>query len=267
MIKLINLVRCLLSIMFKAVMDDVSLLRDSLEAVSSFINEGTFEITSNGLSLIGMDPANVAMVIYDLLASAFTQYECTGKTSMTVNVPYFVSILKRATPGDNVELKLTDGGNVISIKMTGDSKRTFTLPLLEIHGNAPKPPEKLKDGFKAEVEVESAVLREGTKDALMVSDCVLFTCDSKAFVMQALSDTNEVNLQLSKESPSLLKISSKSAVKSKYSLEYLEKMMKVSKVAKTVIFQFANDYPLKMDYKALDKLKVSFILAPRIDTE
>ncbi len=253
--------------MFKAVLDDVTLLRDSLDAVSNFINEGTFNITSNGLSLIAMDPANIAMVLYDLLASAFVNYECTSDSKITLNIPYFVSILKRAGNGDSVELKLVDGTNSLIVKMTGDSTRTFTLPLLEMYGKTVTPPGELEEGFKAEVEVESATMREGVKDSLMVSDCVLLSCDNNAFVMKALSDTNEVNLQLSKESPSLIKMNSSEPVKSKYSLEYLDKMMKVSKVAKTVTAHFANDFPLKLDYSTMDKLKISFILAPRIDVD
>jgi len=253
--------------MFKAVIEDISLLRDSLDAVSALINEGTFKVTSNGLSLIAMDPANVAMVLYDLLASAFTEYDCTGEAKLTINVPYLVSILKRAGNNDSVEFKLLDGSNALSVKMTGDSTRTFTLPLIDSHINAIKPPEKLNDGFKAEIELEAGALREGAKDALMVSDCVLLSCDGSSFVMRAVSDFNEVNLQLSKESPSLLRVESSGVVKSKYSLEYLDKMVKVSKVSKTVMVRFSNDYPLKLDYTALDKLKVSFILAPRIDTE
>jgi len=253
--------------MFKAVLDDVTLLRDSLDAVSAFINEGTFKVSTNGLSLIAMDPANVAMVLYDLLASAFVKYEATGKVDLTINIPYLVSILKRAGLGDSVEFKLVDGANALTIKMTGDSTRTFTLPLLEAHGSVVKPPEKLADGFKAEVEVESVTLREGAKDALMVSDCVLFSCSKDGFIMKALSDTNEVNLHLSKQSPSLIKLNSKEAVKSKYSLEYLDKMMKVAKVAKTAVIKFANNYPLRLEYTSMDKLKLSFILAPRIDTE
>ncbi len=253
--------------MFRAVIDDVSLLRDSLDSVSNFVNEGTFTINNNGLSLIAMDPANVAMIIYDLLASAFTQYESTNEVKVTFNIPYFVSILKRAGANDSVELKLLDGANAITIRMVGDSTRTFTLPLMDAHGSPVKPPEKLNDGFKAEVEVEASIIKEGTKDALMVSDSVLFSCDGKSFIMRALSDTNEVNLQLTPDSPSLLSINSSEPVKSKYSLEYLDKMMKVSKIAKSVVIKFANDYPLRLDYKSMDKLRLSFILAPRVDVD
>lgn len=248
-------------------MDDISLLRDSLDAVSTLINEGTFKISKNGLALIAMDPANVAMIIYNLLASAFTEYESTSDTQITVNISYLVSILKRAGPNDSVEFKLLDGGNALSIKMTGDSTRTFTLPILESRGNTVNPPERLAEGFKAEVEIEAGVMREGVKDAMMVSDCVSMLCDNGNFIMTSMSDTNEASLKLGKESPSLIKMSTNESVKSKYSIEYLDKMMKASKVTKTVKIKFANNYPMQMDYSALDKLKINFILAPRIDTE
>ena len=253
--------------MFKAVLRDISLIRDSLDTVSSLINEGTFKVSSNGLSLIAMDPTNSAMVIYDLLASAFDEYECTGDVKMTVSIPYFVSILKRASAGDSVEFKLLDGSNVLTIRMIGDSTRTFTIPLLETYAQETKPPEKLTEGFKTEVEVEASTIREGVKDAMMISDCVSFSCDGNSFTMQALGDTNEASLQLNNESPSLIKIDAKEAVKSKYSVEYLEKMTKLSKVSKTVVIKFANDYPLQLDYLVTDKLKVSFILAPRISVD
>ncbi len=253
--------------MFRGLLKDVSIVRDSLDSVSALITEGTFKINQNGLSLIAMDPTNSAMVIYNLLASAFEEYECTGEAKMTLSIPYLVSILKRASSGDNVELKLLDNSNVFTITMIGDSKRKFTLPLLESYTQESKPPEKLAEGFKAEVEVESLTIREGIKDAMMISDCVSFSCDGKTFTMQAMGDTNEVSLQLSEESPSLIKIHAEEPVKSKYSVEFLDKMTKLSKVSKTVILKFANDYPLQLDYSATDKLKVSFILAPRISVD
>ena len=51
---------------------------------------------------------------------------------------------------------------------------------------------------------------------------------------------------------------------SKYSIEYLKKISKASKLADVVSLEFANDYPLRAEYKLLDKLRLSFILAPRV---
>jgi len=253
--------------MFKAMLTDINLLRDSLDVISNFINEGTFTITNNGLSMSAIDPANIAMVLFDLLSSAFNEYKAVGSIKITINIPYFVSILKRAQAGDSVELELSDAGNSLKIKMIGDSVRTFTLPLINARDKKVEAPDKINDGFKTKVELEAGVLREGTKDSLMVSDNVLLKCDEKSFNMISIGDSSQVNLELTKGSSSLISLDCKKSVKAKYSLEYLDKMMKAGKLAQSIIMQFADDYPLRVDYKSIDKLRLSFILAPRIDTE
>ena len=59
----------------------------------------------------------------------------------------------------------------------------------------------------------------------------------------------------------------KEAIKSKYSIEYLKKIIKGSKLADTVTLQFNKDYPLRLDYLVKDKLSLSIILAPRVSNE
>ena len=55
--------------------------------------------------------------------------------------------------------------------------------------------------------------------------------------------------------------------KAKYSLEYLKKIIKASKLTDKVMIQFSKDYPLKVDYKVIDKLGLTFILAPRVSND
>ncbi len=254
--------------MFKATIEDIALLRDPLDVISNFITEGTFTVNKNGLSLVAMDqPASVVMVLFDLLSSSFAEFDVSGESKLTLNIPYFVSILKRAGAGDLVSFKLAEGDSVLKVTLKGDSKRVFTIPLLETMGKPPEAPKKLDEGFKALVEVESNVLKEGTKDALMVSDSVVFKADNDSFNLLAFGDTSQVNLSLTKGSPSLLNLNVDAASKAKYSLEYLEKIMKASKIADTLTIKFADDFPLRLDYKVIDKLRLSFILAPRIDME
>ena len=44
-------------------------------------------------------------------------------------------------------------------------------------------------------------------------------------------------------------------------------MVSGSKIAANVTMQFNKDYPLMLEYKALDKVQLSFILAPRVDND
>ena len=55
----------------KLVLAEPKLLRESVTIISDLVNEATFKIDSNGMEMVAMDPANVAMVIFKLLSSSF----------------------------------------------------------------------------------------------------------------------------------------------------------------------------------------------------
>jgi len=44
-------------------------------------------------------------------------------------------------------------------------------------------------------------------------------------------------------------------------------MVKAGKIAKHVTLEFSNDYPLRMTFKSIDKMSLSFILAPRVSED
>lgn len=44
-------------------------------------------------------------------------------------------------------------------------------------------------------------------------------------------------------------------------------MINGSKIADKVKIHFKKDYPLKIDYKEINKVSLSFILAPRVENE
>ena len=47
----------------------------------------------------------------------------------------------------------------------------------------------------------------------------------------------------------------------------MKKMIAGSKIADEVSIYFNKDYPLKLEYKTVDKIMLSFILAPRVENE
>ena len=44
-------------------------------------------------------------------------------------------------------------------------------------------------------------------------------------------------------------------------------MIQGSKLHDQVIIQLDQDYPLRIEYKVLNKVQLAFILAPRVDTD
>ena len=241
--------------MFKAVTKDISILKNSLDSVSSLVTEGTFKINSNGIGLLAMDPASVAMVIYNLLATSFDSFEVKEEGVISFNIPQFVSILKRASTNDIVTVE--SDGTRLKITMEGATKRVFILPLMDIRNNEQKIPE-LK--FASEVEFDAELLKDSIKDVAMISDCVHFISEEDGLSISGTGEGSEVKTKITNAKVSGI-------ASSKYSVDYLDKMMGASKIADKLKISFSDDYPLRLDFKALDKLQMSFILAPRVDTD
>ncbi len=250
--------------MFKAILGDVSLLRDSLDAISSLATEGTFTINSNGLQLVAMDPASVSMAIFNLLSTAFVDYKIEGEKQITVNLDYLVQILKRASVTDQIFFELNPDKNALEITMKSISTRRFLVPLLNDITTPKKVPEL---EFPVKLEIETNTFKDGIKDASMVSDCVVFNVENNTFSMIGKGDVSETKLELTAESPALISINHNVPAKSKYAIEYLDKFNKASKLTDRVVVQYNTDYPLQIEFKALDKLSLKFILAPRVEND
>ena len=103
-------------------------LKESISIISELVNEGRFKITNNSIELVAMDPANVAMVIFKLLSSTFTEYKIDKNLDITINLNNLKQILRRANPNDMLSLEL--GDNKLNIQLKGNTTRTFSLPII-----------------------------------------------------------------------------------------------------------------------------------------
>jgi proliferating cell nuclear antigen len=248
--------------LFRATLQDIGVIKDSLDSIAALITEGTFRINEDGMRLTAMDPASVAMVDFRILPSAFLDFSAPEEEVITLNITNFVEVLKRARANDQISLELAD--NKLKITMKGDFKRNFSLPIIDTLPGSQKVPDL---EFKGRVVLATSALKEGIKDASMVSDCVIFEADPTTFVVNSMGDTSETRMELKKDAVSLEELEISTQIKSKYSIDYLEKMLKGAKFADSVKLQFSSDYPLRMDLVAVDKIQLSFVLAPRVDTD
>ncbi len=247
---------------FKATLTDVELLRDSLAAVSELVSEGIFQINKDGMFLAATDPTMVTMVKFKLLSLVFDEYKVDDKEELSINIESLMNVLKRAKSTDAVILELEKDQNKLSVTLKNSSVRVFKIPLIDIEKS--EVPDMALD-FSATVETKSSVLTESIGDASIVTDTVIFSAAADNFSMAAEGDLSQVNVQLTKNSPDVVGISVSGDAKSKYSLDYLKKIEKGSKVADTVKMQFGKDYPLKFTFVTKDKVELSYVLAPRVE--
>lgn len=65
-------------------------------AISTLVDEATFEATVEGLSFRGMDPSHVALIDISWPNSAFDGYECDAALKFGVRIDEFSKLMKRA---------------------------------------------------------------------------------------------------------------------------------------------------------------------------
>jgi len=235
-------------------------LKDSVMIISELVNEARFKISKEAIELVAMDPANVAMVIFKLLSSCFVEYNVEQDMNIAINLGNLKLIMRRAKPSDTLTLELEQ--NKLKIILKGGSTRTFSLPIIDLEEKEQKVPE-LK--FASTISTQSDLLSDAIEDVDIVGESVGFSCEQGLFTVEASGDLSNAQIEMRESKDTKIKCLESS--KAKYSIEYLKKMMSASKLADTVELHFSNDYPLKLEYKVIDKMLLSFILAPRVENE
>jgi len=243
----------------KLTLAEPRLLKDSISIIADLVTEAQFKITPDSMELVAMDPASVAMVTFKLLSSCFEEYDVKEEQVIALNLNNVKQVLRRAT-NCKITLELVEGH--LKFIMKGKSIKTFMLPLIDIEDSEKKVPSL---NFEATIVTESSTFIEAIEDMDIIGESVSFEVDKNLFKVSSKGDLSKADVEI--KSDEKTKIVTDNKFKSKYSIEYLKKMMQGSKLAPQVTMQFANDYPLRLEYKVLNKLQLVFILAPRVEND
>ena len=244
----------------KLTLAEPRLLKDSISIIADLVTEAQFKITPDSLELIAMDPASVAMVEYKLLSSAFVEYSVPIPQELAINLDHLKQILKRSKATDTITIALDEAKQRLTIILKGGSIKTFNIPLINIEENEQKIPSL---DFKTKVSLPSEKFDEAIEDMGIVSESVALNVHPDKIYFRAESNLKDAQVEMASTEETVI-ILDGDAISSKYSTEYLKKIAKASKLSDTVSLEFDNDYPLRVEYKLLDNLSLSFILAPRV---
>lgn len=253
----------------KLALADAKLLKDAVAIISELVTEARFSVTKDGVTLIALDPATVAMVDFTLLASAFSEYDTTGDEDISLNLMNLKQVLRRAGATDSIILETVD--NKLKITIKGASTRTFHLPLIDVDEGRRQVP---KVEYVATVTTTSQQLADAVDDADIVAESVALIAEDKNLAVAAEGDLSKAHIDIPQDHDTKIVIEEKvggdaveQPVKARYSIEYLKKMVQGAKLADKVTLQFRTDHPLRLEYKVLNKVKLSFILAPRVEND
>jgi hypothetical protein len=115
--------------------------------------------------------------------------------------------------------------------------------------------------FSSIVGLSSSDLISVIEDCAVVDDACAFIINEGKFIIEA-KNINSARIEFSADEATI----EAENCKARYSLEYLQKFMKAAKLCEKTTIRFANDHPMKMDFRT-PEVELSFILAPRVETD
>jgi hypothetical protein len=97
-----------------------------ISAISTLVEEATFEATVEGISFRGMDPSHVALIDISWPNSAFEKYNCDSDVKFGVRVDEFSKLIKRAGKDESVEINISED-NMLLISIGKNKKYKMRL--------------------------------------------------------------------------------------------------------------------------------------------
>ena len=237
-------------------LENTKILTDLVSIISELVTEVRLKVTKEGLKLTAIDPANVAMVYFKMPADLFVQFDLPKDEVLGINLENLKAVLRRCKPGSSLTLEKTD--NALKLGIHDRVKRDFTLALLDIESEEKEMPHW---EFKSVVKMDSDAFAEVIEDCLVVSDACTFFAEPTKFIVEA-HGLNSARAEFSSDEIELYSDTSKA----RFSLEYLNKFVKGTKVSNRVTLSFSDNHPMRIDFPT-GNVMLSFVLAPRIEQD
>jgi len=235
--------------------DKPKLLSDAISILSEVVSEVRIKLLEDGLSIVAVDQANVALAIFKLPKTTFSKYEA-GNEVWGVNLDDLKKILKRASSSSSVVFEQED--NQLKISIFDKVKRVFHLCLIDVESEDKEVPEL---NFACKIEMDSNLFSSAIEDSHVVADAVSLIAGEGFFMIEGSGSLNSARAEFSGD-----EVEIKGMAKSKYSIDYLMKFIKAARISEKTVVSFSDDYPLRLDFPG-ELMGIGFILAPRVEND
>ncbi len=245
----------------KLILDKPSYLKDSLAILSELVSEVRFTFALDGVIVRAMDLSGIAFIDYKLLKGAFVKYELEKEKDLGLKISDLRDVIKKSKDKDIITISLDN--ELLVITLTGRTKRTFKLNTIDIPSEKKNAPNLDFDGS---ITTSTDIFNE----ALDAVDTFTDKTGSGVNIRLAKEDMVMTHIGPVNSTKAVIKLSKYTKIdcklpmiKSKLALDYLKRFSAGSKISNKVTIHLKEEYPAKFDYQDPDKIKISFILAPR----
>jgi len=246
--------------MLEIEIEDAKAWKSCIDSIVNLIDEGSFEITSNGISLKAMDPSQIAMVSFSIPKSAFSSYKIDETTKLGINFDSMSKILARSRGKDKLKMMLDE--NKLVLEFLGEDKRSFKLPLINVQEGAQKEP---RIEFDAVVKIKAGQFKEILGDAALLSSHIVLEASSKGFSVEVHGDSGDLRVERDKTGEATQHIEVKKDSRATFPLQFMEDMVKACPDDGVLSLNLKTNSPIKVEY-SIGEAKLVYYLAPRIET-
>jgi len=239
----------------QAKLENPKFLSDVIAIISELVTEVKLRFDDKGMSIIAIDPANVALVSFILPKRVFSDFKSNDEV-LGINLDNLKAVLRRAKAGSSLTMESQEG--LLKLEIIDKVKRSFALALIDIEAEDKKMPVL---EFSTQVQIEPSDLVDAIEDCLIVADSCIFIAEPEKFIIEAIG-LNSARTEFSSDTVRIISGGSRA----KYSLEYLQKFLKASKIADKIFINFSTDHPIKLEFKKED-FELAFVLAPRVEND
>ena len=240
----------------------IKILVESLKEVLTDIN---LYFDNNGLKVMTMDNARVALVYVRLLKEHFEEYQCDSKLICGINMIYFFKLLK--TVGNNDVLTLfikTSNSNELGIRIENKEKNTITESYLKMLDLSEEKLEIPDIQYDSVISMPSVDLQKYCRDLAVISNKVIITSTDSKFILQANGDFASQKIIIGEAQNGLIFSKKNQNVYETFDLKYLNSFTKSTNLCSTVEIFLKKEYPLVIEYNVANLGKLQFCLAPKI---
>jgi len=232
-----------------------------ISAISTLVEEATFEATVEGVSFRGMDPSHVALIDISWPNSAFEKYSCDGDIKFGVRIDEFSKLIKRAEKSDGIEINISDDS---MLHVSVGKNKKYKMRLIESSASDTPLP---KISYDSKITLSSSRLDKILGDIDVVSDYLSIKTTQKNVEFSGKGDAGEATINLEKDMKDVEDISVSQESSGTYSLEYLDPIVKaVGGTADSIICEFSSEKPLRIEFKVTNIGRIHFYLAPRVES-
>jgi proliferating cell nuclear antigen len=240
----------------KLKLEDPRFFANLVGIISELVTEVRLKVSKEGMHLVAIDPASVAMVHFNIPAELFSVYEVDKDEVLGVNLDNLKSILRRCKLGSSLSLERAE--NLLRISIKDKIKRDFALALIDVEGEEKEMPTW---EFSSVVKMDSQDFVDAIEDSMVVSDACTFIAEPGKFTIEA-KGLHSARTEFSSDE---VEIYSNSGT-ARFSLEYLAKFIKGAKISNKVEINFSDNHPMKINFPT-GKVLLSFVLAPRVEQD